>query len=298
MKTYDESSITSSESMTDLKREVTRFRESESHSAKYIADLEARLARTDESVLALQQTVEALEAECERRRGEVTLLQSRLETLRSDGDNWRSDLEERERKVRELEERMQEWERKKKDAGDARARLGAVVGEVAEARKSLQLDIAANGSGSGSDVETPLATVAVVPDAADRHPDHDARQQLVALQQTHTATLADLSSVTSKYRDALREISDLAGQIQEAKLAGESNNVRSESPTLETPVEKPLIDTPPFRRRMTGGGRSRESSSGEPQYNSAGRRLFFRQAASAESLHGRYVSTPFCPCLA
>ncbi|KAJ7311540.1 kinesin, partial [Mycena albidolilacea] len=291
MKTYDESSITSSESMTDLKREVTRFRESESHSAKYIADLEARLARTDESVLALQQTVEALEAECERRREEVTLLQGRLETLRSDGDNWRSDLEERERKVRELEERMQEWERKKKDAGDARARLGAVVGEVAEARKSLQLDIAANGSGSGSDVETPLASVAVVPDAADRHPDHDAQQQLVALQQTHTATLADLSSVTSKYRDALREISDLAAQIQEAKLAGgESNNARSESPALETPVERPLIDTPPFRRRMTGGGRSRESSSGEPQYNSAGRRLFFRQAASAESLHGRSLS--------
>ncbi|KAJ7256457.1 hypothetical protein B0H12DRAFT_509620 [Mycena haematopus] len=306
MKTYDETSITSSESMTDLKREVTRYRETESHSTKYIADLEARLARTDESVLALQHTVEKLEDECERRRDEVTLLQGRLEALRSDGDNWRSDLEERERKVRELEERMQEWERKKRDAGEARVRLGAVVGEVAEARKSLQLNIAENGAGSGSDVETPLASVAVVPDAADRHPDPDAppparadtdsgvQQQLVALQQTHTATLADLSSVTSKYRDALREISDLAAQIQEAKLAGhtpgDSNNTRSESPTLETPVEKPYIETPPFRRRMTGGARSRESSSGEPQYNSAGRRLFFRQAASAESLHGRQRS--------
>ncbi|KAF8205718.1 hypothetical protein K438DRAFT_1964128 [Mycena galopus ATCC 62051] len=297
MKTYDETSITSSESMTDLKREVTRYRETESHSTKYIADLEARLARTDESVLSLQQTVEQLEAECERRREEVTLLQGRLEALRSDGDSWRSDLEYRERKVRELEERMEEWERKKKEAGEARTRLGAVVGEVAEARKSLQLDIVANGSanGSGSDIETPLASVAVVPDAADRHPDHDdsaAQQQLMALQQTHTATLADLSSVTSKYRDALREISDLAAQIQEAKLAGhtpgESSNVRSESPTMQdTPVEKPFIEMPPFRRRMTGGGRSRESSSGEPQYNSAGRRLFFRQAASAESLHGR-----------
>ncbi|KAF7363854.1 Kinesin-domain-containing protein [Mycena sanguinolenta] len=300
MKTYDETSITSSESMTDLKREVTRYRETESHSAKYIADLEARLARTDESVLALQQTVEKLEAECERRRDEVTTLQGRLEALRSDGDGWRTDLEERERKVRELEERMEEWEQKKKDMGEARARLGAVVDEVAEARKSLQLDIAANGS--GSDVETPLASVAVVPDAADRHPDPDAppppqtdadsvvQQQLVTLQQTHTATLADLASVTAKYRDALREISDLAAQIQEAKLAGDSNNARSESPTQETPVEKLYIESPPFRRRMTGSARSRERSSGEPQYNSAGRRLFFRQAASAESLHGRSLS--------
>jgi kinesin family protein 4/21/27 len=95
----------------------------------------------------LQQTVEALEAECERCREEVTPLQGRLETLRSDGDNWRLDLEERQRKVRKLEERMQEWEQKK-DAGDARARLGVVVGEVAEAQKSLQLGIVANGSGS------------------------------------------------------------------------------------------------------------------------------------------------------
>ncbi|KAJ7681788.1 hypothetical protein B0H17DRAFT_1161098 [Mycena rosella] len=275
MKTYDESSITSSESMTDLKREVTRYRDVESHSAKYIADLEARLARTDESVLGLQQTVEKLEAECERRRDEVHLLQSRLEALRADGDNWRSDLEERERKVRDLEVKMQEWELKKKEAGDARARLGTVVGEVASARKSLQLDLV--GSHHPSDTD--------VPPAAQPESDSPLQHQLVALQQTHTATLADLSSVTAKYRDALREISDLAAQIQEAKLSG--HTVEPNTVEVETPIEK-LIETPGFRRRMTGGARSRESS--EPQYNSAGRRLFFRQAASAESLHGRSLS--------
>ncbi|KAJ7149338.1 kinesin [Mycena filopes] len=294
MKTYDESSITSSESMTDLKREVTRYRDTESHSAKYIADLEARLARTDESVLGLQQTVEKLEAECDRRREEVGLLQGRLEALRTDGDNWRSDLEERERKVRELEVKLQEWERKKQEAGDARVRLGTVVGEVAEARKSLQLDMHANGASTPDETETPLASAALVPDAADKHPDSpppgELQNQLVALQQTHTATLADLSSVSAKYRDALREISDLAAQIQEAKLSGAAEPPRAESPTAETPVEK-LVESPlPFRRRITGGARSRESSSGEPQYNSAGRRLFFRQAASAESLHGRSLS--------
>ncbi|KAJ6531244.1 hypothetical protein B0H19DRAFT_966715 [Mycena capillaripes] len=288
MKTYDETSITSSESLTDLKREVTRYRDVESHSAKYIADLEARLARTDESVLGLQQTVERLEGECERRRGEVATLQARLEAIRADGDGWRTDLEERERKVRELEEKMGEWERKKSEAGEARARLGAVVGEVSAARKSLQLDLRAghvNGAATPpSDIETPLAS------AADAEADAPLQSQLVALQQTHTATLADLSAVTAKYRDALREISDLAAQIQEAKLAGaEQPAAASESPTQETPVER-LPEAPGFRRRMTGGGRSRESSSGEPQYNSAGRRLFFRQAASAESLHGRSLS--------
>lgn len=296
MKTYDETSITSSESLTDLKREVTRYRDTESHSAKYIADLEARLARTDESVLGLQQTIERLEAECERRREEVGVLKARLEALKADGDGWRTDLEERERKVKELEEKMGEWERRKSEAGEARARLGTVVGEVAEARKSLQLDLRAGANGATTppeDIETPLASVAVVPDAADKHPDgppaadvdSQLQSQLVALQQTHTATLADLSAVSAKYRDALREISDLAAQIQEAKLAGAATEAAPESPTQETPIER-LPEAPPFRRRMTNG-RSRESSNGEPQYNSAGRRLFFRQAASAESLHGR-----------
>ncbi|KAF7295561.1 Kinesin-domain-containing protein [Mycena indigotica] len=303
MKSYDESSITSSESMTDLRREVSKYRDSETHSAKYIADLEARLARTDESVLALQQTIEKLESECERRREEVHHLQARLDTLRDDGDNWRSDLEARERKVKELEEKMVEWEAKKKEAGATRERLGVVVGEITQARKSLEVDLVNGHSSSGSatpasDAGTPLASVALIPDAADKHPDevqpevnpavHD---QLLSLQQTHTATLADLASVTAKYRDALREISDLAAQIQEAKLSGhnaESSHTVPDSPASETPVERP-VEIPPFRRRMTGG-RSRESSGSESQYNSAGRRLFFRQAASTESLHQRSLS--------
>ncbi|KAK0228090.1 hypothetical protein IW262DRAFT_1251399, partial [Armillaria fumosa] len=75
MKTCDETSITSSERMSDLKREVARFKDSESHSTKYIADLEARLARSDELILALQQTVENLEREVDRRRDEVESLQ-------------------------------------------------------------------------------------------------------------------------------------------------------------------------------------------------------------------------------
>ena len=53
MKAYDETSMSSSESMHDLKKEVSRYREAEGHSGKYIADLEARLAKSDESILAL-----------------------------------------------------------------------------------------------------------------------------------------------------------------------------------------------------------------------------------------------------
>ncbi|KAF8077786.1 kinesin domain-containing protein [Lyophyllum atratum] len=287
IKSYDETSVTSSESMTDLKREVIRFKDAESSSVKYIAELEARLGRSDESVLSLQQTVEKLENECERRQDEVKTLQSRLETLRLDGENWRSDLEERERRVKELESKMVEWETRKKDASDARLRLGGVVGEVASARRSLEIDMA--NTLRSTPEETPSSSpMAETP--AERLPlsingelsatqDSALENQLIALQQTHTATLADLSSVTAKYRDALREISDLAAQIQEAKLSNPGPS-RPESP------DKPS-EIAPTRRRMTGA-RIRDAS--DPQLNSSGRRLFFRQAASAESLHARSLS--------
>ncbi|KAJ3793772.1 kinesin domain-containing protein [Lentinula aff. detonsa] len=300
MKMYDETSITSSESMSDLKREVARYKESDIHSAKYIADLEARLSRSDESVLALQRTVERLEKESEQRQEEVQVLQARLEALRQDGDNWRSDLEKREAKVRELEIKMEEWEKKRQDAGDARLRLGTVADEVAAARRSLQLDLSTPGSSpskecSDSDAfstvepifnghtkgDSGISSSPDLPESSTTNP--SLQKELFALQQTHNATLADLSSVTTKYRDALREISDLAAQIQEAKLA----NATGPESVADTTDSERAPEKPVIRRRMTSG-RLRETS--ETQYNTGGRRLFFRQAASTESLHSRSLS--------
>ncbi|KAG6900399.1 hypothetical protein C0993_011092 [Termitomyces sp. T159_Od127] len=280
IKSYDETSITSSESLTDLKREIARFKEAESSSAQYIVDLEARLGRSEESVLNLQQTVERLENECERREDEIKSLKSRLEALREDGKNWRSDLEEREKRVKDLESRMAEWEAKKKEAGDVRARLGSVVDEVASAKKSLEIDMNNSPKTTEEATSSPvtpdeeLSKALTEPSATDPA----LEKQLFALQQTHNATLADLSAITAKYRDALREISDLAAQIQEAKL-NNSEPVRSESP------EK-LSESPPARRRIVSG----RVKDAEPQYNSTGKRLFFRQATSAESLHARSLS--------
>ncbi len=267
MKQYDESSINSSETLSDLKRELSRFKDAELLSTKYIADLETRLAKADESVLTLREHVERLELECERRQDEARILQERLEGLTKDGQNWRSDLEERERKVRELEAKMEEWKEKKKEAGETWERLGGVASEMQQERKRLEFDLAkaaSSGRSSVSGTSTP------------GEPESGLESQLVALQQVHTATLTDLSSVTAKYRDALREISDLAVQIQEAKL---NNPALSDSPERS-------VDLGPHRRRMTGG-RSKDSI--EPPLNSAGRRHFFRQATSTESLHSRHV---------
>lgn len=267
MKSCDETSMSSSESLTDLKREVSRYKEAESHSASYIADLEARLARSDESVLTLQQTIERLESDCERRREEVEALTTRLENLSQDGASWRTDLEERERKVKELEQKMEAWERKRKEANEDRIRLGDVVGEVELAKRSLE-----SLNGGSTKVKFPSTSGASTPAAVDL----SIENQLVALRQTHAATLIDLSSVSKKYQDALQEIADLAAQIQEAKLS---------NPTIPETSAVDKVDTPPFRRRMTSS-KSRDGLA-DPVYDAAGRRLFFRQAASVDSLHGR-----------
>ncbi|KZT09755.1 kinesin [Laetiporus sulphureus 93-53] len=264
IKHYDDSSITSSGSITDLKREITKYKDSETHSLQYIVDLEARLARADESVLALRETVETLENDCERRRQEAEALQSRLDNLMRDGQSWRNDLDERERKVHALELKMEEWEAKKKEAAEDRERLGDLVDEVAKERKHLEVSVPSLKSASSSD-------------SLGIPKDYSVESQLVALQQTHTATLADLSSVTAKYRDALREIADLAAQLQEAKV--NAPIAPSESPERPTDLS--------HRRRMTKGS-SRDGI--EPVMNGSVKRPFFRQAASAESLHTRSLS--------
>ncbi|KAI9446696.1 kinesin domain-containing protein [Lactarius indigo] len=268
MRQYDESNISSSESMSDLKRELSRFKEAESHSAKYITDLEVRLAKSDESLLALREHVEKLELECERRQAEARVLQERLEGLKKDGQSWRTDLEERERRVLELETKMEEWQAKKKEAGEAWERLGNMASEVQQERNRLDVDlakVATSSSNSASGTSTPKESELAL------------ENQLVSLQQAHAATLADLSSVTAKYRDALHEISDLAAQIQEAKLSNAS---------LTDPSER-SVDSGTHRRRMTGG---RMKESNDNSISSTGRRHFFHHAASTESLHSRSLS--------
>ncbi|KAL0067120.1 hypothetical protein AAF712_005907 [Marasmius tenuissimus] len=340
MRSYDESSLSSSSSLTDLKRELSRFKDTESHQSQYIAELEARLAKSDESVVTLQQSVERFEREVERRQEEIASLQKRLDTLTSDGEAWRSDLEEREKRVKELEEKMNEWEKKRRDANDTRARLGGVVGSVEEARRSLEKLTKDDEEGlstpspispveptAAPDLRLDAPTEPMDTPKAIDEPDEPAgsssksrpssrastlprpksptqasliEKQFLALQQTHQATLADLSSVTNKYRDALREISDLAAQIQEAKLGSINGNsdAMSEATTDSESPNPPLnganqsLHPSPSKqsirnRRMASSGRLREGSDAGAVGPNGGKRLFFRHAASTESLHSR-----------
>ncbi|KAI0078121.1 kinesin-domain-containing protein [Panus rudis PR-1116 ss-1] len=257
VKLYDESSISSSGSITDLKKELAKYKDTESHSAQYIADLEARLARADESVLALRETVEKLESECERRREEAESLHARLDAFMQDGESWRNDLEERERKVRELELKMQEWEAKRQEANEDRERLGELAVEVARAKKQLEDgSLTPNGTSQAPSETSSINEV-----------DKSIEAQLVALQQTHAATLADLSSVTSKYREALREIADLAAQLQEAKVNAPSSVHSLRSLSQSVSLSQELSSARSRKASISSHGTSSPSSRRSPTHS-------------------------------
>ena len=173
--------------------------------------------------------------------------------------------------MKELEKMMIELETRKQDAADERARLGEIVEEVTEARRSLQLPkgitINDNGSNCGSVGSSRPETQQTVAEGS-------ADTQFLALQQTHAATLADLSNVSAKYRDALREIQDLSSQPEEVKLS--QGLATSESPersgsldpfTFGTPRRKPARNTSEssgnrrlFKARGLGGTSPLEAS--------------------------------------
>ena len=297
----DENKESANISTADLKKEIARLLDVEAHSAQHIADLEVRLAKSDENVLSLRASVEQLEEDLASRQAQVEDLQKRMDGLSADSDEWRASLEAREARVSELEEKLKEWEVKKQVAAEDRERLGNLVDGVAKARQSLDIEVARlqNGATEEAKKDAPAdgaptdgaptdatPTDATPTDATPTKEQSDLQAQFVALQETHTATLADLSAVTSKYRDALREISDLAAQIAEAKL----NSSPDSDPMADSPA--PVYDTASVGRRR--GMQRRPTGESIDSVGSTGsissRRHFFRQAASAESLHVRSLS--------
>ena len=289
LKTIDENKESTNISTADLKKEIARLLDAEAHSSQHVTDLETRLSKSDENVLSLRATVEQLELDLASRQAQVEDLQQRMDRLTTDSDEWRASLEAREVRVSELEEKLKEWEAKKQAAAEDRERLGNLVDGVAKARQSLDIEFTRLQKDTTEETKDAPADAGPSKEQADVGPSKeqsDLQAQFVALQETHTATLADLSAVTAKYRDALREISDLAAQIAEARLSSPLDN----DPITDSPA--PVYETASVGRRR--GMQRRPTGESIDSVGSAGsassRRLFFRHAASAESLHARSLS--------
>lgn len=263
------------------------------------------MTQADTDIVTLRAQVDKLEQDLDAKNVAFASLQGRMDVFlreREDAESWRQHLDERERRVQELERKMEEWEKVRIETSHERERLNSVVSTVQSARRSLETEVAQKEVGDAPqslEMSAPssstTSTMTVTPQTvATSLPDGSAAAaDLMTLQATHSSTLTELESVSSKYRDALREISDLAAQIAEAKLHSDTS---SEVDTGEMAREPPKTPTSSRRRAMS----RREFSDYLPGVPSSpsglsgtasppvARRSFFRHAASSEGLHSRY----------
>ncbi|KAG9128525.1 hypothetical protein FRC07_005892 [Ceratobasidium sp. 392] len=307
VKVFTESTTSSDGVLLELQKELARYKENEGTSAHYISEMETRLSRYDEDIDSLRRDMSKLEHELSESRERCRTMDSLVQTLRAereaerkDRDEWVKTLEARERKVEDLETRMSEVERERASLAAERERLGGVVGNVEKARKSLEQEGVNGTTGTDTPFMTPAAEIPsagfVFRTGSDGNQHQQVGDKLVnstnqaemeELRRQHATTLEELNAVNARYQDALRDISDLYAQINEAKLqngtvdekdgAQELVNGRGGSSTPPDNGEPtPPLRSPPTPRRR--GSRPAESPSATT------RRLFFRHAASSESL--------------
>lgn len=223
--------------------------------------------------------MEKLELDLESKYADIARLQARLDAMFAESEDlrqWKDSLTEREKRVQELERQMDEWEKVRAETGLQRQRLASTVSEVETTRRSLEAEV------NGLPASPTHSTVTITPTDA---------SELSQLREKHQHTLAELDAVSAKYRDALKEISDLAAQIQEAKLHSETS---SEVSSSEAGTSRPMPRSPKpgrrsvSRRDTSDGLSSLAAPPGSSPHSS--RRNFFRHAASSEGLHSRSLS--------
>ena len=239
--------------VADLRKEISRLKDNERNTEQYIKELESRLASSEESAAALANKISKLEADVEQRDQEYKNLQARFELLDSgkEAKAMADELESREKKVQELEERLATVTREKDEASQKHSSLLEAASDHEKEKESLLDKIkgleaataaaaaasAAAGAGVGALAASNLESSREVPNEADEAKKAEApidaaqhqalRQQLEALQAEMQAVRdaeAELRSkfedTNVKYRDSLREIGDLNQQLTEAKLTG------------------------------------------------------------------------------
>ncbi|CUA67773.1 hypothetical protein RSOLAG22IIIB_03200 [Rhizoctonia solani] len=280
IKTFTESSSSTSGTLVELQRELSRYKETETTNSHYISELESRLARHDKDVESLRNDMVKLERELAQSRERCKTMDSLVETLRAereaerkDRDEWSKTLAAREKKVEELESRMAEVEKMRTELQSERERLGNAVGGVERARRSIEFTAPAT---NGSSEAVVIA------------------EELEQLRKQHAETLQELNAVNSRYQDALHDISDLYAQINEAKLQAVENQPPPVPPLPTTEPSGPdeVRSPTPTSRRRAGSRAAPDSAmrSARGTESPSQKRLFFRPAASSESLHARSQS--------
>lgn len=270
LRVFADKDETHSDTVQELKKEIAKLKDVESTSNTYINELEGRLSKVDAQSTAFSQKIESYEKEIDRREGLYRDLEARVALLDTSADAklLLKELDEKHQRVAELERELDEINQGKQNVGAENERLRKDF----EAERSIQHELRNRLAGltpvkdhSGSK----SADVTTSNTLSNRlEPTPETNDEIVRLQTAHDATVAELKTVSVKYREALAEITDLASQLSEARLvqsevhdtvpvspgppseAATGNDDSSENgTTLQTPIDGQSPQVTPTRRK-------------------------------------------------
>ncbi|KAH8921467.1 kinesin-domain-containing protein [Atractiella rhizophila] len=230
----------------ELRKEIQKYKEVENNNERYIKDLENRLSKAEEGALILQNQVEDLEREVERREGLYKELEGRMLLLDTSDQHKMilEELEEKERRLVELERNLEDLKEEKDGFEQERERLNQIAERTMNDKIELQLQLRNLQEEKNAALEklqqqqqkqlTPPHT----PDMNQQPSDSelDLEYKLERLQIQHQKALYELQTINQKYKDSLKEIEDLAQQVEEARLiSSESQDI------LPSPLPSPAL---------------------------------------------------------
>ncbi|KAK4058826.1 hypothetical protein OIO90_000272 [Microbotryomycetes sp. JL221] len=218
--------------VSEIRKELHKARDERERLEEHIADIESRLSKADDNAATFKRQIDVLERDIKRREEAYRELESRLSVLDSSGDHklLLQAIEEKDRKLLELERSIDELRSRSDLAEQEKDRLEKLVAAETEAKQELNSRV--------KDLER-ASVVASSEAIARARPAVNGRQgiesrggdageekdvvvsalehQLYKLQQSHEATLAQLESINIKYRDSLKEIEELNTVVAETR---------------------------------------------------------------------------------
>ncbi|TIC09952.1 kinesin-domain-containing protein [Wallemia mellicola] len=242
LKSLTDGDDNSAAALIDVRKDLTKHREMESKNEQYIRDLESKLSNAEQVNVELVSQIEKLEKDARERDEQLEQLKERL-NLYNDSDDKNALLtaiDEGNSKHTHLETRLgelmtervkilEESDSLKKSAeqegaarNEAIKRLEEVESEKSKLATALKLE--------GGKVNTNGVREITPPNTPEQHESKneqiiqseliELRGELQKIQLMHKKTLNELESVQSRYRDALKEIGELTGHIEENKVMG------------------------------------------------------------------------------
>ena len=301
------------QTLTALRADLVEEKKHSKNTSDYIASMEAAVAQSDTETKSLTRKIERLEAELKRKEDIHLELRERIKLVDTTEDNQLllRELEEKNSKLVDLEQQLEETLHLSKVMGEERDDLRQRTTQQAqdiEALKAWQYEqdrVQAHTSTSNppSKMLEHLNASQLRETAEDDSPEkvpgsptspvrgqHDLSDrpirpgsmrlapEVVELQEKHQSTLAELATISDRYKEALEKITELTGQVidaEQSNLHAQTNGQESvpSSPNISrtasaASIGEQILESPRIQRRPQSVGNDLATLSSRTDFHS------------------------------